>query len=80
MNRRSRAAYGALLRMLPEEFVRENGREMQAAFRDRLDVAPHHPLGLLRVWFSAGTDVVRGAPKVWMRTWRMRLPIILRAS
>ncbi len=72
MNRRSRAAYGALLRMLPEEFVRENGREMQAAFRDRLDVAPHHPLGFLRVWFSAGTDVVRGAPKVWMRTWRMR--------
>jgi len=57
----SERLYAALLRVLPFDFRREFGSDMEEAFRDQLGAATHTG-SIFRIWWTTIVDIVRMAP------------------
>jgi putative ABC transport system permease protein len=57
--------YGALLRLLPFDFRRDFGDDMEATFREQREATARRggPKGLMRMWWSTVLDIFRMAPR-----------------
>ena len=60
--------YGALLRLLPFDFQRDFGSDMEQAFREQRDDTARRRgrFGLLRMWWATVIDIFRMAPREHM--------------